>query len=89
MSKNSIWPIYRTLLGAITLSQSEPGSNFNAGVLEIPQSYNTGASLSDAFVSYPGHSFLGASNPSAEMQWVHFTASPDKARIGASVSDTA
>ena len=33
MSNSSIWPIDRTKPGAITLSQSRPGSNDNKGVL--------------------------------------------------------
>ena len=38
MSNSSIWPIDRTISGAITPSQSGPGSNGNEGVLCIPQS---------------------------------------------------
>ena len=34
---SSIWPIDRTLSGATTLSESEPGSDSNKGVLYIPQ----------------------------------------------------
>ena len=37
-----------TLTGITTLSQSEPGSNGNEGVLHIPQNSKTRASLSDA-----------------------------------------
>ena len=43
--------------GATILGQSRPGSNGNKGVLLISQSSSmTGASPSDCFVSYPGHS---------------------------------
>ena len=37
------------------MDQSEPGSDDNEGVLYIPQSSTTSASLSDGFVSYLGH----------------------------------
>ena len=37
-------------------SQSEPGSNDNKGVLHIPESFKTGASLLNGLVLYPGHS---------------------------------
>ena len=33
---SSIWPIHRTLSGAITPGQSERGSDGNEGVLRIP-----------------------------------------------------
>ena len=57
MQYSSIWPIDRTLSGAITLSQSGPGSNGNEGVLCIHQSSsNIGTSPSDCLVSYAGHS---------------------------------
>ena len=50
--------------GAITLGQSEPGSNGNEGVFLIPQSPSiTGTSLSDSLVSYPGHSMIGGLTP--------------------------
>ena len=59
MSKSSIWPIHRTLLGAITPGQSGPGSKGNEGVLCIPQSSSiTGASLSYSLVSYLCRGFL-------------------------------
>ena len=54
-----IWPIDRTLSGAITLGQSGPGSDGKEGVYCI-----AGASPLDCLVSYPGHS-LGESYPSA------------------------
>ena len=67
----SIWPIHRTLSGATTLGQSEPGSDANEGVLCISQSSSiTETSSSDCLVSYSGHS----SYPSAEMQSVYSTA---------------
>ena len=53
---SSIRPINRTLSGATTLGQREPGSDGNVGVPCIPQSSSiTGTSLSDCFVSCPGH----------------------------------
>ena len=59
------------------MSQSEPGSNDNEGVLRITQSPSiTGTSPSDCLVLYPGHS-LGKSYPSAEMQSVYPTAQAD------------
>ena len=57
MSYIFIWPIDRTLLGVTTPCESGSGSNGHEGVLQIPQSFRTGASPSDSFVSYPGHSF--------------------------------
>ena len=49
----SNWPIERTLLGATTPGQSEPGSDGNRGVLRILQSFSvTGASPSGCLVSY-------------------------------------
>ena len=64
----------RTLSGATTPGQSGPGSNSNKGVLYITQmSSITGASPSDCFVSYSGHS-LGESYSSAEMQSVYSAA---------------
>ena len=60
MRFSSIWPIYWTLSGATTLSQSGPVSNSNEGVLRIPRSSNiTGTSPSDCLVSYPGHPLGG------------------------------
>ena len=38
MSDSSIWPIDRTLSGAISPGQSEPGSDGNEEVLHFPQS---------------------------------------------------
>ena len=56
MLNSSIWPIYKTLSGAITLGQSGPGSDVNEAVLHIPQTSSfTRASPSGDFVSYPGH----------------------------------
>ena len=57
---SSIWSIDRTLSGATTLSQSEPGSDSNEGVLHIPQSSSiTGTSPSDCLASHRGHSWRG------------------------------
>ena len=71
MSNTSIWPIDRTLSGAITPGQSGPGSDGNEGTVYFPQSSSTtGASTSDCLVSYPGH-LLGESYSSAEMQLVY------------------
>ena len=44
-------------MGTTTPDKSGYGSNGNEGVLHIPQSFRTGASLSDGLVSYLGHSF--------------------------------
>ena len=53
---SSIWPIDRTISGAITLSQSGIRSDGNNGVFRIPQSSSiSGASPLDWLVSYPGH----------------------------------
>ena len=77
MSNSSIWLIYRTLSGATSPDQSGLGSHSNEEVLHIPQSSNaTGASWSDSFVSYLGHS-LGESYAAAEMQSVYSTAQAD------------
>ena len=49
---SSIWPIERTLSGAITPGQRGPGSNGNDDILCIPQSSSiTGTSPSDCLVS--------------------------------------
>ena len=63
---SSILPIYETLTGTTTPGQSGPGSNGNEGILSIPQSSNTEASLSYDLVLYPGHSLGGESSHSAE-----------------------
>ena len=72
MLNSSIWPIDRTLSGAITPGQSKPGSDGNEGEHHISQSSRVGASSSNYLVSYPGHS-LGRVGvlPSAEMQSVY------------------
>ena len=55
----SIWPIDRTLSGATTVDQSEPGSDSNEGVLCFTQCFSiTGPSPSDCLVSYSGHSLM-------------------------------
>ena len=75
MSNGSIRSVHRTLSSATTPRQTGPGSDGNDGVLHIPQrSSITGASQSDCFMSYPGHT-LGESFP--EMQSKYSTASPD------------
>ena len=63
-----------TLSGATSLSQSEPGSDGNERVLNIPQNSSiTGISPSDCLVSYPGH-LVGESYLFAEMEMVYSTA---------------
>ena len=55
---SSIWNIDRSPSSATTPSPSEPESDVNEGLLCIPKSSSiTGASLSDYFVPYPGHTF--------------------------------
>ena len=57
---SSIWSTDRTLSDATIPGQSRPGSDGSEGVLRIPQNSSiTAVSLSDYFVSYPGHSFGG------------------------------
>ena len=69
-----------TLLGATTPSQSGPGSNFNEGALNIPQSFRISGTLpSDCLVSYPGH-LLRESYHTTEMQSVYSTAPADWAK---------
>ena len=80
MSNSSIWPIDRTLSGATPSGQSEPESDGNERVLCICQSPRTGASPSDYFVSYPGHS-LERSYPSAEMHFAYSIAPADWAGV--------
>ena len=54
---SSIWPIEKTLSGAITLDQSGAGGNGNKWVLSLSQSSSiTGTSPSDCLASYPGDS---------------------------------
>ena len=78
MSNNSIQPIDRNLSGTTIPGHSRSGSDGNEGVLCIPQrSSITGASPSDCFVSYRGHSLRRGSYPSAEMQLVYSTAPAD------------
>ena len=53
MQFSSIWTKDRTLSGATTLGQCEPGSDGNEGLLHIPQdSSSTGTSPSDCLESY-------------------------------------
>ena len=66
-----------------------PGSNGNEGILRIPQSSNIpGTSPSDCLVSYPGHSLVGGSYPSAEWQSVYFTAPANWAKIYKEILNT-
>ena len=76
MSNSSIWPIDITRSGAITSTQSGPGSNGYERILRIPKcSTITGASTSDCFMLYPGHSLTRrGSYTSAEIQLVYSTA---------------
>ena len=61
-------PIDRTLSGPTTLSQSEPGSNGNERVLNIPHISKAGASQSDCLMSCPEHS-LGVVYSTAQVNW--------------------
>ena len=80
MQFSLIWPIDTTLSVATTLSQSGFQSNGNEGVLHIPQSSSiTGASSSDCFVLYTGHSLV-ESYPSAVMPLLYSAAPADWAR---------
>ena len=66
---SSIWPIDRTLSGAISPGQRGPKSNSSEGVLFIARSSSITGNLSSyCFVSYPGHLLGGVSYPSAEVQ---------------------
>ena len=66
---SSMWLTDRTLSGALTPSESGPGSNGNEEMFCIPQSSSiTGTSPLDCLVSYPGH-WLRESYPSAEVQF--------------------
>ena len=59
-----IWPIDRTVSGATTPGQRRPVGDGNKGVLHIHQSSSiTGASLSDCFSSYSGHSWVRGLTP--------------------------
>ena len=74
MSNSSICPIDRILSGATTPGQNGFRGVGNEEVLCIPQSSSiTGATTSDGFMSYPGHTFGVGSYSSAEMQLVYFT----------------
>ena len=56
----SIWPIDKTLSGATTMGQSEPGSHDPEWVISIPESYKiTRTFLLDCFVSYSWYSLEG------------------------------
>ena len=67
---SSIWSIDRTLLGTTTPGQSEPWSDGNKGVLDIPQSSSiTGTSPSNCLVSYPEHSLVGCLTLIQKSSW--------------------
>ena len=68
--KQFIWPKDRTVSGATTPNQSGPGSDGNEGVLCIPESI-TGTSALDCLVTYPEHSLVEGSYPSAEVQLMY------------------
>ena len=64
MQFSSILPRDMALSGATIPGRIRPGSNYNEGVLHIPQSPSiTGTSSSDCLVSYLGHSFGGGLIP--------------------------
>ena len=78
MSKISIRLIDKTQSGATTPGQSGPGSNYNEGVLRIPQSSSINElSPSDWLVTYPGHSLVRSVTPlhsvysAAPDDWAH------------------
>ena len=74
LSKPRFGPLIEPLSGATIPGQDGPGSDDNKGVLHIPQNSSiSGASPSDCFVSYTGHS-LGSwgSYPSADVQSVYY-----------------
>ena len=74
MSNSSLWLIGRTLSDVTTPGQSGSGSDGNERVLCILQSsIITGASLSDSWMSYLGHS-LGEFYPPAETQSMYSAA---------------
>ena len=87
MLNSSIWPIGKTLSGATTPGQSEPGSNSNEGVLHITKGSKTGASPSDYQMSYQDTHWVGVSYHSAEVQSVYSTAPADWAVISSSRSN--
>ena len=76
---SSIWHIVWTLSVVTTPGLSGPGSDGNERVhCTVETSSITGASRSDCFVSYPGHS-LRESYPSAAMQSVYSATQADLA----------
>ena len=77
MSYRYIWLVCRTLLSVTAPGQSEAGGNGNKGILHIPQSSRTGASLSNDLMLYLGHMLRGRVLPFAEMQSVYSTAPAD------------
>ena len=80
MSNSSIWPIDRTLSGATSPCPSEPRSNGNEVILNIPQTSRiTEALSSDSLASYIGHAWW-ESYSTAEMQSVYSAPQADWAR---------
>ena len=69
---SSVWPIDRTLSGATTPRQIEPGSNGNEVVLCILQIPRAGALAWDSSIAYPGYTSV-VSYLSAEIQSVYST----------------
>ena len=75
MSDSSIWPIDRTLSRATSSGQSGPESDDNEGVRIPPKHYWSPTIRLLNVLS--GHSLVGESYLSAEMQSVHYTAPAD------------
>ena len=74
-----LWLIDRTLSGAITPDDSEPGSYANKRVLRVAQSCSiTEATASDCLVSYPGYS-LESFYSSVEVQSLYSAALTESA----------
>ena len=80
---SSIWPINRTLSGAITPDQSRPGRNGNEEVLCIPQSSSiTGNSPSDCLVLYSKHSLGGVLSLSSKAVSIIYSPNWLENRVG-------
>ena len=75
-----IWSKDGALTGSTAPSLGEPESNGNEGVFYTLKSSRTGASPSDSFVSYTGHSLEWGFYPSIEVQSVYSTAPGDWVR---------
>ena len=89
-----------TPIGIINLGQSGPGSNFNEGLLLIPQSSRIGASSSDAVQCHTqdtssilsvDRTITDTSKPGQSGPWSNVNEGlfhiPQSSRIGASSSD--